>query len=91
MKTINKGGEVFATDPNDINIQQAKLDSLLIQGKRRVLAAREFVWTAVSTLKDLIDQTFERIHRLLKSEVTQRQKIAYVNELHGLVTSHLDP
>lgn len=38
MKTIGKGGEVFATDPNDITLQEAALDSLLAQGRRRVLA-----------------------------------------------------
>ncbi|KAL8438703.1 hypothetical protein Efla_005241 [Eimeria flavescens] len=91
MKTVGKGGEVFATDPNDITVQQAALDSLLARGKRRVLAAREFVWSAVATLKDLVDQTFERMGRLVKSDASVRQKIAYVHELHGLVTSQLDP
>lgn len=33
--------------------------------------AREFVWSAVATLKDLIDQTFERMGRLVKSEVVR--------------------
>ncbi|KAL8272285.1 hypothetical protein Esti_003802 [Eimeria stiedai] len=91
MKTIGKGGEVFASDPNDITVQQAALDSLLVRGRRRVLAAREFVWSAVATLKDLVDQTFERMSRLVKSDVSVRQKVAYVHELHGLVTSQLDP
>ncbi|KAL8434210.1 hypothetical protein ACSSS7_003311 [Eimeria intestinalis] len=91
MKTIGKGGEVFASDPNDITVQEAALDSLLARGRRRVLAAREFVWSAVATLKDLVDQTFERMSRLVKSEVSVRQKVAYVHELHGLVTSQLDP
>ncbi|OEH74044.1 hypothetical protein cyc_06752 [Cyclospora cayetanensis] len=91
MKTIGKGGEVFATDPNDITVQEAALDSMLARGRRRVLAAREFVWSAVATLKDLIDQTFERMGRLVKSEVSVGQKSAYVQELQGLVTSQLDP
>ncbi|KAL8446626.1 hypothetical protein Emag_004686 [Eimeria magna] len=91
MKTIGKGGEVFVSDPNDITVQEAALDSLLARGRRRVLSAREFVWSAVATLKDLIDQTFERMSRLVKSDVSIRQKVAYVHELHGLVTSQLDP
>lgn len=40
MRTIGKGGEVFATDPNDITVQEAALDSLLVRGRRRVLAVR---------------------------------------------------
>ncbi|CDJ42414.1 hypothetical protein, conserved [Eimeria tenella] len=91
MRALGRGAEVFAADPNDCTLQQAALDSQLVKARRRVLAAREFVWSAVATLKDLIDQTFERVGRLVKSEVPLRQKSAYLNELQALVTSQLDP
>lgn len=38
MDALGKGGEVFARDPNDITVQEAALDSLLMQGRRRVHA-----------------------------------------------------
>lgn len=34
LKMMDRGKEVFASDPNDISVQQAALDSLLSQGKR---------------------------------------------------------
>ncbi|PHJ25589.1 hypothetical protein CSUI_000564, partial [Cystoisospora suis] len=90
LRMMDRGKEVFASDPNDISVQQAALDSLLSQGKRLTAKAREGVWTALSSMKDLIDQTFDRVTRLLSSPCSLEEKKKYLQDLHVLVVSSLD-
>ncbi|PFH35072.1 hypothetical protein BESB_059590 [Besnoitia besnoiti] len=90
LKLVNRGGDVFATDPNDVTVGEAATDSLVSQGKRLVAQGQESVWTALSSMKDLVDQVFDRMKRLLTSTCTDEEKIQYLESLHLLVVGSLD-
>ncbi|KYF43370.1 hypothetical protein TGARI_227000 [Toxoplasma gondii ARI] len=75
---------------NDISVREAAVDSLISQGKRVTTLGRENVWKALSSMKDLVDQVFDRMTRLLTSTCTMKEKVQYLKGLHVLVVSSLD-
>nr|CEL68870.1 TPA: hypothetical protein BN1204_046010 [Neospora caninum Liverpool] len=75
---------------NDISVREAAVDSLLSQGKRVTTQGREKVWGALSSMKDLVDQVFDRMTRLLTSTCTMEEKVKYLEGLQVLVVSSLD-